>query len=213
MAILKGRGRKSPALGGSSSPDDIPDEVVNFERERMRIAEENRRNAATILKSFDLGTDLQRSASIFSRILTEEEMTGWRQHPAYIRITSQDGKPMLVMTANGFGVHYNIFNTDDHDCRLYCYCGAPLYQHGDSYADVWAGQIVALKTDKTRFLKVAYGGYSHTTGCTGEAQEWQKPTREAPFGRRHDGYAYMSCYCCRTRCVDTYNRVTPPHEN
>lgn len=145
-----------------------PEEVVQREadrRQRQREEESRQRLHREQVRAeaarFEAAE--QRAEQLLEMVLTTVELTQWQaEHQVTIRGGS--GGRYLVTRR---GVHGNIYEIDEHGCRLRSGCVAPaMYDDQGALpsADGWVGQILAIRHNEELFRATANWSYARACG-------------------------------------------------
>lgn len=133
---------------------------ANEERSRLRLAERERKAGAQ-----------ERALALFLDLLTPEERASYEENGgASVKVRGQGGTWFrMVLDA----VHGNIYETDEHGCRLGSVCVAPamLDVAANLYmplADGWIGQLLAIRHDLAHFRQK--GNWSGVRPCAQAAR-------------------------------------------
>ncbi len=109
----------------------------------------------------------ERARELLDMILTPEQKLYREEHNGEVLVVAQSGK-LYVVDTEYHGVHGNIWETDEHGCKLRTLCVAPdMHHHHDGIRmgmpleDGFVGQILALRFNEAELLKKAnYSGGS-----------------------------------------------------
>lgn len=133
------------------------------ERSRLRLEEEARANAHRIKRA----AAHDRGMELLEMILTpEEKLMSERAGGNVLIVRGNLGGLYEIDISDGRGVHGNIVEIDEHECRLGNICVAPMMRVDTGMlplADGYVGQYLAIKHDEKTFRYT--GNWSYRREC------------------------------------------------
>lgn len=144
------------------------------ERQAQRDADQARREAASRRRLAAvplLEKAGERAEELLNLVLTPEERLYRENNDGRVLVRGPSGQLYIVDTRYK-GVHGNVWETDEHGCKLATLCVAPQMvhkdEHGDQYsiplADGYVGQILSIKGNEEEFRRKA--NFSYRRECT-----------------------------------------------
>lgn len=135
-----------------------------LDREQTRREEQSR---VALARRQRMEGAQERALELLEMILTPEEKI-WRvNNDGNIMVRAESGRMYVIQTDSYHGVHGNVYETDEHGCRLGRICVAPrMHDHVDGtipLADGWIGQYLYIKHQEE--LVRSTGNWSYRQEC------------------------------------------------
>lgn len=135
--------------------------------ERLRVEAQARREEESrraLARAEKMAGAQERALGLLRMILSPEELVLWEQ-TGMIHVRGSEGGLYEIDTTRT-SVHGNIYEVDEHGCRLVSLCGAPQMYHQDPelgsiglpLADGWIGQYLTLKNNEGEMKRKANPG-------------------------------------------------------